>query len=434
MDVMKTSYKIFGVGGVLRVVAYIAFLLLLLFVGLWTLFDFDVTSLYNLFFVAILLSTSLVVVSVIQSFKVAGSASIMAEELAKEMMNSSQNLFIELYRKSPVPYILINQVGMISSTNIASLRLFGVGAGKLDGQNVFNYIIGDNEDHIGLISSKFAEGLSITDEEVRIKHSDGSSRWVILSIFSFNDDDDKRQGFLTLVDITKQKNVDRAKSEFVSLASHQLRTPITAMKWSLELFFEKSKGEISEEQMKYLDKVESNLKRMNGLINDFLSVSKFELGTYSRDLTQVSLTEVIDDLIDENLPRIETKNVTINKEINGEVDTIMTDLTLIRMIIGNLMSNAIKYSHANSTVDINVARDSDETVITVTDSGMGIPVDDQEMLFTKMFRASNARRDVPDGTGLGLYIVQSAVKTLGGQISFESFQDRGTMFRVVLPN
>lgn len=418
----------------LRTAATIALFLLLIFVTLWVMFGIDVINLYNYLFGAVVFCVALVTVSIFQAFRISESAEMIAEKMAEDMLSSSHDLFIELYKKSPVPYILVNRVGIIDSTNIAALRLFKVEQGDLDGKNVFEYIEGDDEQHMDLISEKFVKGLSMDDEEVRVKRSDGTYRWVLLSLFAFNDSKKKgQQGFLTLVDITKQKEIDKAKSEFVSLASHQLRTPLTAMKWSLELLFEKHRDQISEEEMKYLSKIESNLGRMGTLIKDFLSVSKFELGTYTVELTPVDVRALFDDLRDENAPRIEKGQVSVVEEIDASVETITTDQQLLRMIIGNLLSNAIKYSREGGQVSVKIRKDIENVFIIVSDSGMGIPLEDQEMLFTKMFRAKNARHEVAEGTGLGLYIVDSAVKTLGGKISFDSKEGEGTTFTVELP-
>jgi len=170
---------------------------------------------------------------------------------------------------------------------------------------------------------------------------------------------------------------------------------------------------------------------MNVLIGDFLSVSKFELGTFKPKLIKVDISEVTDSLIEENAHLANKKNIEIKKKF--ALNTAVVDLHLIRMIIGNLLSNAIKYSDKNSTVHVSVDRIEEGIAIIVKDSGMGIPSDEQEMLFTKLFRAQNAKKDVPEGTGLGLYIVKSAVETLGGKITFTSDTEKGTMFRVELP-
>jgi PAS domain S-box-containing protein len=426
--------RTFEEGTTLRAAAMIAFFLLLAFITLWLRFGVDSENLHNYLFGAIVFCVALVTVSVFQAFKISENAEAITEKMSQQIIDSAHDLFVELYKKSPVPYILIDRSGLIDSTNIAAIRLFKVGVGELDGKNIFEFIEGDDEVHIDFLSDKFIKGLSINDEEVRIKRSDGTTRWVLLSLFTFNDEKNAEQhGFLTLVDITRQKDIDKAKSEFVSLASHQLRTPLTAMKWSLELLFEKSKDEISEGEMKYLSKIGSNLERMGLLINDFLSVSKFELGTYSVELAPVNFSEVVDELIDENDHRMKEHEVTIEKRFDQNATSITSDPQLLRMIIGNLLTNAIKYSHKGGTVVITAEKEEHKFMIAVADSGMGIPLEDQEMLFTKMFRARNARRDVPEGTGLGLYIVDSAVRTLGGKISFDSAENKGTTFKVELP-
>ena len=380
---------------------------------------------------------ALITMIVFQSFRVTENAykiaSSMASEMAEDVMVYTRELTSELYRESPVPYLLLNADGTVSSTNLSSLRLFQVDQGQLDGKNIFDYIEGDDIHHVATFPQKFAEGLYVNNEEVRILRSDGSSRWVILSLFPFRDSNDELKGLLTLVDVTKQKEVDKAKSEFVSLASHQLRTPIATMKWNLELFEMKYLEVLSEDQKKYVTKMENNLVRMDALVEDFLNVSRFELGTLVPEPKDVELAGLFDGILEEQNKRITTKGLTINTEYDQSSASIFTDEHLFRMAIGNLVSNAVKYTPNGGTVTIRTLFENDKLTVVVQDTGIGIPKDDQDQIFGKVFRASNAKVQVSDGTGLGLYIVREALKVLKGEVSFVSEENVGTTFTATLP-
>ena len=256
----------------------------------------------------------------------------------------------------------------------------------------------------------------------------------MLSIFSFTDSTRKRKGLMTLVDITKQKQVDVAKTEFVSLASHQLRTPITTMKWNMELLNSGNSNAFTPEQQQVYGRVMQGLTRMDLLVTDFLNASKFELGTLTVDRTQFDLTMFVDDLMQDHRVHAEERQIRIEEVWSERPYPVHSDLRLLTMIVGNLLSNAVKYTRDGGIVRLEVVREVGQTVCKIIDTGIGIPPEEHEQIFSKIFRASNARAQVAEGTGLGLYIVREAVTVLGGTISFESQVGVGSTFTVVLPD
>lgn len=345
----------------------------------------------------------------------------------------SEELYAQLYKNSPVPYLIIDQEGHIISANIAAVRLFGVAQTKVRGVNVFSRLQCDDLSHLDFLVEKFRSGVAVSDEIVRVKRPDHREAWALLSLFGFVNETGEEVGLLTLVDITKQKKAEDAKSEFVSLASHQLRTPIAGMKWSAELLQMDDTGALSDRQHKYIDRLLISIRRMAVLVDDFLRVSRFELGTFQAEYERVDLVELFEDIMSEQAPRVQQKQLEVKTFFDDSIKTIVTDPNLIRMIVTNLYSNATKYTREQGTIHLGFGRKEGNIVITVADNGMGIPAADQDSIFTKLFRASNAVRDVPDGTGLGLYIVREAVAVLKGQVSFTTVENIGTTFEVVLP-
>lgn len=380
-----------------------------------------------------LFSIALFTVILFQSFKITDSATTMAKDMTQDMLVYSKDLFSELYRNSPVPYVLITLDGSIESINYSAARLFHVEMDALNGLNVFTFLTTEDPNKMALIPEYYKQGRFINDMEVMINRPDMQSRWVMLSLFSFIDAQHERKGLLTLVDITKQKQVDKAKTEFVSLASHQLRTPISGLKWNIELLETSTTEQLTPLQKAYVEKLRRGVERMDLLVNDFLSVSKFELGTLVPDLTEVRLEEFIRGVIDEHSEHAARKKIALMPNIRTELGVLKTDSHLLHMITSNLINNALKYTPDGGKVEVRVARDEHELSFMVIDTGMGIPADEQELLFTKMFRATNARTQVTDGTGLGLYIVHEAVQILGGKIACESRVGLGTTFVVKLP-
>lgn len=381
----------------------------------------------------LLLSIVLIFVIVYQSLRIDESARSLAKGITKEMIAHSQDLFTVLYRNSPVPYILIDERGMTESVNFSTARLFNTEIALLEGINIFNCIEGDDEQKIALIPEYFKQGRFSNDIEARIHQSDKTVRWVMLSLFSFTDDRGDKKGLMTLVDITKQKQIDKAKSEFVSLASHQLRTPVSAIRWNLELLATALGEQVSDSQKLYIQKINDMISRMQALIDDFLNVSKLELGTLVAQNAVFDLTQFFGSIIDEYHAFALHQEVEIVTNWGYAFGTYKSDSHLLNMAISNLLGNAIKYTPAHGTVYAHTELSDTQLIIQIRDTGIGIPEEDKEMIFTKLYRASNVQSYGASGTGLGLYIVKEAIRILGGTVSFESKIGEGTTFTVVLP-
>lgn len=360
-------------------------------------------------------------------------AGALASRMTEELF-SSRELFLELYRKSPVAYLLIDHDGIITFPNTAAVRLFGLTEEELEGKNIFKLFEGEDAEHIALLPISFQRNASIHNEEVQITTLGGGHRWALFSTFPFGRDGGKHKGLVTLADITKQKEIDRVKTEFVSLASHQLRTPISSLKWYAELLDSEKSGKLTKKQKDYLGKLERAIERMGTIVDDFLNVSRLELGTLEADLKPVDLAKLIDDILEEQAGQIDEKRLVIQKNYDERVTNVITDRHLLYMVLENIISNAVKYTHETGTIRVSYEGAGKQLIISVKDTGYGIPKDEQEKLFTKLFRASNVREQVPNGTGLGLYIAELTLKVLKGSITFTSELGKGTVFTVVLPN
>lgn len=394
--------------------------------------DFRQIDLGGLLFLSAILCSVFIAKNVFDT-AVAEEFSINVEKnFSEKLIFASRELYTELYQNSPVPYLLIDIDGQVRSANLAAHRLLGLSKGKMEGINVFSRITCDELNHLDMLIEKYRNAIPVSDETVRVKRPNGTEAWALLSLFHFVSIKE-HLGLLTLVDISKQKQVENAKSEFVSLASHQLRTPIAGIKWSAELLQMDNPQNLTDRQRKYIDRLLLAAHRMALLVDDFLRVSRFELGTFQPEYVEVNLTDLIKDIILEHTERIQQKNLDIKTFFDSDIESIISDTNLLRMIITNLFSNAVKYTREGGTVHIGFGRKNDDLLISVADNGMGIPMEDQERVFGKLFRAGNAVRQVPDGTGLGLYIVKEAVNVLGGNISFTSVENVSTTFEVVLP-
>ncbi len=389
-------------------------------------------------FVFALLCCSLASLYIFDRIQISEARSVLKNlsgpEIASDIFPAygAQGMYAQLYMNSPVPYFIIEHDGLVRSSNIAASRLLGVSKRQVAGINIFDRVNCDQIDHLNMLVYKYQSGVSISDELVRVKRADHRESWALMSLFGLGTDSEQL-GLLTLVDITKQKKAEDAKSEFVSLASHQLRTPIAGMKWSAELLLVDNPESLSENQRKYIDRLLVSVRRMALLVDDFLRVSRFELGTFQPEYKTVNVQELFKDILTEQNYHSKQRNLQIKTFYDESVDSIVSDANLLRMVVANLLSNAIKYSYDKGTIHVGYKVKEDKIILSVADNGIGIPFQDQDEVFSKLFRASNAVRDVPDGTGLGLYIVREAVAVLDGSVSFTSTEKMGATFEVMLP-
>lgn len=234
-------------------------------------------------------------------------------------------------------------------------------------------------------------------------------------------------------DITREQEVDKAKTEFVSLASHQLRTPLTALRWYLELFLNGEMGKLTPEQHESLEEVYNVNLRLIDLVKSLLSVARIELGTLAFAPEPSSIEQLARDVVFELKPQIIEKHLHFSEQYDPEIPPIPLDPDLTHVIFQNLLSNAVKYTPDGGHVGLKIVREAHSVLIEVTDTGYGIPKSQQRQLFTKLFRADNVREKETDGTGLGLYIIKSIVKASHGKVWFESEENNGTTFYVRLP-
>lgn len=238
-------------------------------------------------------------------------------------------------------------------------------------------------------------------------------------------------------DITYEREIDKAKTEFVSLASHQLRTPLSTVNWYAEMLLEGDVGKLNDQQQKYLDEVYRSNQRMVELVNALLDVASLELGTFIIEPEPTDVCALTENVINEQKPQIDARKLQFSFSCAKSISLMQADPRLLRMVMQNILSNAVKYTPEGGKIDFAITlADKKNILLKVSDTGYGIPKNQQGQIFTKLFRADNVRDKDTDGTGLGLYIVKSIVENSGGTIWFTSeggTENSGTTFFVALP-
>ena len=221
------------------------------------------------------------------------------------------------------------------------------------------------------------------------------------------------------------------KTEFVSLVSHQLRTPLSSMRWNLEMLYGGDVGKLSIKQKEVVKNTKEANERMIKLISTLLNISRIESGRLIVEPEEVDLVAYFGDLAKRCQSNVKGQELKLS--MPKGMYKVVVDPMLLRQITNNFVNNASKYSPEDKPIEIGVVDMGEKYAISVTDHGIGIPLAEQRKIFGKFFRASNVSKQETDGTGMGLYISSMLVKLLGGTIEFESKENVGTTFRIILP-
>jgi PAS domain S-box-containing protein len=321
--------------------------------------------------------------------------------------------------------------GDLLAANDALARMLGYeSAGQLLEQPVglAKHVHVDPSRRESFAREMLAKGV-VTAFDMRLRRRDGAVIWVAANARAVSDGNGGVywEGFLE--DITARKEAEQLKSDFVSFVTHQLRTPLSGIRWMLELA---QQTDVTPETASYLDDAHASARRLIDLVNDLLDIARLESGRVVTDVKPVDLDRVTRELLDELTPMATARNQTI-AWTPGASGAVLGDPQLLRQAALNLISNALKYTPEGGRISIAATAAAGHLHWSVSDTGIGVPPAAQRRLFEKFYRADNAVVIDTEGTGLGLYLVRLIAERCGGSVICESTESVGSRFTLKLP-
>jgi signal transduction histidine kinase len=341
--------------------------------------------------------------------------------------------------------------GLIDAWNPGASKMLGISRSDAEGKrHVFDFHLQDELEYRARElnyppgATVLNPGFSALVEAARLGQAE-SREWtyvrddrtefpVALSVTKRVDESGETIGYLFVAsDISQAREVARLKDEFVGLISHELRTPLSSILGYLELMRDDDVNPLSEEQEQYLGVAERNAHRLLRLVGDLLFTAQVESGKFPLDLKDVALEHIVTAAVESARPVATNAGITIIEEVLDATPVTYGDAVRLGQVCDNLISNAIKFTPQGGTVTVSLARTERDAVITVRDTGMGIPESELDQLFARFFRASTATRNAVPGVGLGLTITKAIVTAHHGAMEVISEEGVGTEFRVTIP-
>lgn len=336
--------------------------------------------------------------------------------------------------------VVVNEYGNITDANATALKSLGYDKGELIGKwfpKAIQAIVSDdnpitiNPEDRPLLKA-LETGKPVNAQMIYVTKK-GRHLPVVITTTPFIVDGRPIGGVLAFRDYSREASVDKAKDEFVSLASHQLRTPATAVKNFIGLLKEGYAGKLTKEQKEYVDLAYESNEYQLVIVNDLLNVARTEAGTLKLNSAYHNFTEFVQKLINEQANIIKSRNQHVKFDAPKNPVMTMYDEEKMHMIVENLISNASKYTPEHGKINLGLEADSHKVSLSVNDTGVGIAKKDLDKLFVKFSRLNNELSTKVGGTGLGLYLTKRLVNLHGGHIEVKSTLGKGTTFTMTIP-
>lgn len=334
--------------------------------------------------------------------------------------------------------IVTDEKGLITRVNRAALTMLGYRKSELLRKRFPEKIVAVHENGAVVaildrpIVKAFMTGQAVS-ERMSYRRKDGSLLPVTLTVSPIIMRGKPIGAIEVFRDLTTEIENDKLKSDFISIASHQLRTPLSAINMYTRMLQGGMAGELSAQQRAFTEIVLTSVERMNELIDTLLNITRIEAGGLTINPQPLELNELFATILTEFRPAAAEKKIQLTHDLAPDLPVIISDSLLLREVCANLLSNAIKYTPEHGTVHVRVEQTPVAIICSIRDSGYGIPEADQKHIFSKFFRAENISKQDVSGTGLGLYLTKAVAENLGGEIWFESVENKGSIFYFSLP-
>lgn len=324
--------------------------------------------------------------------------------------------------------VVLDAAHRIVSVNSAVESLFDRPAEELVGDDVDSYL-GLPRGELMDILARQASGQSTRPLRKRV-----GDRVLSINVQPVKDQDGQSGRTVCAIrDITELDRVDQMKTEFVSMVSHELRTPLTSIKGYVDMVLDGEAGEMNEEQRGYLEVTRANTDRLIVLVNDLLDISRIEAGRVELRLRAAPLQDMVRSVAVSLRTQIEEKEMTLRLDMPRKPIVVLADPSRITQVLTDLVSNAYSYSAKGASIAVRARIVDEPAQVDITDTGIGIPPDDQAKIFTKFYRVDNPMTREVGGTGLGLAVAKSFVEMHGGQIWVKSKPGKGSTFSFTVP-
>lgn len=337
------------------------------------------------------------------------------------------------------PIIVIDVDNKINLINPSAMEIFGFNADDLgkeiSSKNNYSF---ENfkelvQEDFSVKTSKELKSNNPNEEELVITVAEQELTYKVMTASVVDNKKNKIGVMKIFYNLTREKMIDKMKSEFISIAAHQLRTPLSAIKWVIKMILDGEVGELNDEQKEFLAKGYKSNERIIELVNDMLNVSRIEEGRFGYIFNKEDFISLVKKIVDSEENSLESRSIKFTLNLPASLPKIYMDKTKMDLAVTNLLENAIKYTPEHGKIVLTVEAGDKFIKVRIKDNGVGIPEEDKPKLFTKFFRAVNVIRMQTEGSGLGLFMVKNIIKRHGGEIMVNSEEGKGTEFIFTLP-
>jgi PAS domain S-box-containing protein len=283
------------------------------------------------------------------------------------------------------------------------------------------------------LSQLLGKEIKFKEEEYELFLEKPTEKFFQVVIVGVSVEKEQAGTMIVLHDITREKTLERLKTEFISIAAHQLRTPLSSVKWILKMMVDGDLGTLLLEQKEFVRKAYEANEKMIRLVNDLLDISRIEEGKFGFNFSKYDFNKFMKEVVASFKEQAERGKVKLKLKIGKSALPLVFDQQRIKMSLSNLLDNAIRYTMPQGEITVSVAEKEDFAEVSIKDTGVGIPEEQKDRIFSKFFRADNVVRMQTEGTGLGLYLCKNIIEKHGGKIWFESKEGKGTSFYFTLP-